>query len=258
MRKKRIYIAVMTALMMGMTAAPAFAAENTGSEPAASPASEAVQVENLKAAEDASQLILIVGTGEGSKVTVTYYAKENQEKLGPGVEKNGQWVKRFETKGVYGRNGASTEKKEGDGKTPEGTFGLTMAFGLLESPGSILPYHQIVSGDYWVDDSDSIYYNQLVNTSQVAQSWKSAEDMTGGVPEYNYGLVLDYNKECVSGAGSAIFLHCPLNESGNVEEEPGSAGCVRISQELMKQLVQSVDKNTKIVIVSDVSRLEYR
>ena len=49
-------------------------------------------------------------------------------------------------KGVYGRNGASTEKKEGDGKTPEGTFGITMVFGLLESPGSILPYHRLKLG----------------------------------------------------------------------------------------------------------------
>ena len=258
MKVKRTYIAAgMAALMIGITAAPTFAAPSpqTNRYPASLEA-ENLHVENLKAAENASQLILVVGRGEGSKVTVSYYAKEDQEKLEPGQKEDDSWVKKFETEGVYGRNGASTEKKEGDGKTPEGTFGITMAFGLLESPGSILPYHQIETGDYWVDDSDSIYYNQLVNTRDVTQSWKSAENMTGGVPEYYYGLALDYNKECVPGAGSAIFLHCTIKES--LEEETGSAGCVRIPQELMKQLVQSVDKDTKIVIVSDASRLEYQ
>lgn len=256
MKRKRMCIAAgMAALMIGMTAAPVFGAQKAGG-PAVSLISEDFQVEKLKAAKEASQLILVVGTGEGSKTAVFYYVREKKAEVGPGVGKDGQWVKKFETEGVYGRNGASSEKQEGDGKTPEGTFGITMAFGLLESPGSILPYHQIENGDCWVDDPNSIYYNQLVNTNQLEKSWETAEDMTGGVPDYNYGLVLDYNRECVPGAGSAIFLHCTIHES--LEEETGSAGCVRIPQELMKQLVQSVDKDTKIVIVSDVSRLEYQ
>ena len=60
-----------------------------------------------------------------------------------------------------------------------------------------------------MDDGNSRYYNQLANTKQVQKDWNSAEDLMAQAPQYNYGLVLDYNSECTPGKGSAIFLHCP-------------------------------------------------
>ena len=45
--------------------------------------------------------------------------------------------------GIVGRNGITDQKTEGDGSTPSGTYGFTMAFGLRENPGSVLPYHKI-------------------------------------------------------------------------------------------------------------------
>lgn len=97
----------MAALMIGITAAPTFAAPTpqTNSYPA-SLETESLHVENLKAAENASQLILVVGTGEGSKVTVSYYIREDQENLGPGQKEDDKWVKKFETK--TGRSGRIT------------------------------------------------------------------------------------------------------------------------------------------------------
>lgn len=201
-----------------------------------------VDVAALKEAQTAEKLILVVG-GEGSDATVSYHTKESDQ----------AWTEVFTTPAVYGRNGSTGEKKEGDGKTPNGTYSFTMAFGLNEDPGSVLPYHKIQKGDYWVDDSDSEYYNQLVSTNSVRKTWKSAEKMWTQAPYYNYGLALNYNVDCVAGKGSAIFLHC----TGSVKDS-GSAGCIRIPEELMKQLLQSVDDKTKIIIVSDVSQLEYQ
>ncbi|HEX2949841.1 MAG TPA: hypothetical protein VHV83_09795, partial [Armatimonadota bacterium] len=40
------------------------------------------------------------------------------------------WVKLYETTGYLGRNGISEYKREGDGKTPAGTFDLGFVFGL--------------------------------------------------------------------------------------------------------------------------------
>lgn len=202
------------------------------------------RVEDLKDAED---LIVVVGDG-ASKVMVSYYSKEQAaSKKGPG-ETEDVWTEVFTTPGVYGKNGATSKKREGDGKTPTGTYSFTMAFGLKENPGSILPYHQIQKGDYWVDDSDSKYYNQLVNVNQTKKDWKSAEDMAASSPYYNYALALDYNKDQVPGAGSAIFIHCTKSE-----QDTGSQGCIRIPEELMKSLVQSVDEKTKIVIFSETA-----
>ncbi len=206
-------------------------------------------VKDLTAAKNADSLLLVVGDGSAYGVAVSYYTRVGE--LGPGMEKAG-WERVFETKGVYGRNGVDPEKREGDGKTPEGVFGVIMAFGLLENPGSQLPYHLIQDGDFWVDDSDSRYYNQLVNTHQTAVEWKSAEDMMNMAPYYNYGLALDYNKEGTPGAGSAIFVHCTKSE-----QDTGSGGCVRIPQEYMRELVRCADERMKVVIVPEASHLVY-
>ena len=191
-------------------------------------------------APETSQVILVTET-EGAEVTVAYYRKEENRK-GPG-ETETVWNQSFEVSGLCGHGGITKEKREGDGKTPAGVFGISMAFGILEDPGSVLPYHQLQDRDYWVDDPDSIYYNQLVNIQETGQAWTSAEHMAAVSPEYNYGLALDYNKECVPGAGSAIFIHCEKPEKDN-----GSQGCIRIPEEQMKLLIQSVDETCQVVI----------
>lgn len=209
------------------------------------------RVSELKAAKESEQLILVVGE-EGCRVTVSYYEKEvSSEKKGPG-EPAGIWKQRFITEGVYGKNGSTEEKREGDGMTPRGEYNFTMAFGLKEDPGSVLPYHRIEQGDFWVDDSESAYYNKLVNINQTKQSWVSAEDMMASAPYYNYGLVLDYNEDCVPGMGSAIFMHCTKSAA-----DTGSQGCIRIPEELMKQVLQTVDGKCKVIIVPGAEQLEY-
>lgn len=211
-------------------------------------------VGKLKAAQDAEKLIVVVGNGT-DRVEVSYYEKKTGvqgDEKGPGVM-NESWEEIFKTPGVCGVNGITTEKREGDGKTPAGTYQFTMAFGLKENPGSLLPYHKVQSGDYWVDDSSSQYYNQLVNTNVTKKTWSSAENMSTQAPFYNYALVLNYNSDCVPGMGSAIFLHCTKSEA-----DTGSAGCIRIPEELAKLLVLSADEKTSIVIAGDSSLLEFQ
>ena len=42
----------------------------------------------------------------------------------------------------------------------------------------------------------------------------------------------------------------------NGTADTGTSGCVKVPEEYMKKLVTSVDEDTRIVIVSDISRLE--
>ena len=88
--------------------------------------------ENLEAAQEADQMIVVVGTG-GCNADVFYYQKNEQE----------NWGLAWQEAGIVGRNGITADKAEGDGKTPSGTYSFTLAFGLLENPGAILPYHLI-------------------------------------------------------------------------------------------------------------------
>lgn len=201
----------------------------------------ALPVEKLAVSKTANHIVLIVGhKNNKNKVTVNDYVRSS----------DGTWKKNWYVNGIAGTNGISTQKIEGDQKTPEGVFNATLSFGLNDNPGSILEYRKIGDGDYWVDDSNSIYYNKWVNTKDVKKDWNSAEDLKAAYPFYNYVLALNYNAECTPGKGSAIFVHCTKTDN-----DTSSAGCIRIPEEYMKKLVQTVDSNTKIVIIENVDKL---
>lgn len=198
-------------------------------------------VTKLKVSKEAEHIVLICGhKSNKNKVTVNDYLKDS----------NGNWYRNWQVGGVCGMNGISTSKVEGDKKTPEGVFSPTISFGLKDNPGSKLDYHKIVEGDYWVDDSNSPYYNKLVNTNTTAKNWNSAEDMLGATPYYNYAISLDYNIDAVPNKGSAVFIHCTKDLTDTY-----SAGCIRIPEEYMIKLVNSVDSKTKIVILENVDKL---
>ena len=197
-----------------------------------------IQPHNLTGAEGADQLIVVVGTG-GCNADTYYYKKGDDT-----------WNLVWKEASIVGRGGITSEKAEGDGRTPAGTYGFTMAFGLKDDPGSVLPYHKIVKGDYWVDDPASAYYNKLVNTSTTPRTWNSAENLAAASPYYDYALALDYNQDCVPGKGSAIFLHCFTASADN-----GSAGCIRLPEARAKELVQSATGQTRIVIAGNLESL---
>lgn len=199
-------------------------------------------VNRLTVAEGASQLIVVIGNAEDpAKGNLTWYCRGEDQQLEPVLS----------VEAVSGMNGISSRKEEGDKKTPAGVYQFSMAFGLEENPGSVLPYHRIRKGDFYVDDEKSRYYNQLVNENEVNRDWISAEDLMTQAPQYNYGLVLDYNKEGVPGKGSAIFLHCPKSSNNT-----GTSGCISVPQEYMKQILCGVDADTRIVLVQRARDLE--
>lgn len=194
-------------------------------------------VNMLKTAAETNQLLVAVGnTEDPAKTTFSYYKKDE----------SGVLKQVFSVEAVSGMNGITEEKKEGDKKTPAGVYSFTMAFGMLENPGSILPYHKVKDGDHFVDDSNSSYYNRLVNEKEVAKDWNSSEVLIRQSPHYNYSLVLNYNPEYTPGKGSAIFLHCPKTANNT-----GTSGCISIPEAYMKELVKTVDQNTKIIIVQE-------
>lgn len=233
---KRKLIITATALTL-LSCLTAFGQEDRmGPGWADSPAPLQAAIEDLDLPAESDQLVIVEG-GEDCEVTVSYYERDSQD-----------WKQVFTTPGLYGKKGGTTEKQEGDKKTPYGLYSFPMAFGLKENPGSVLPYHRITEGDYWVDDSSSRFYNQLVNTKTTKKEWSSAENMAAYAPHYNYGLVLNYNPDCIPYKGSAIFLHCT-----SPGETAGSAGCVKIPEEYMKTLVQTLNQNARIWITPPVN-----
>lgn len=128
----------------------------------------------------------------------------------------GPWVARI------GRNGFAPPglKREGDGRTPSGSFGLLYIFGAGPNPGFRLRYRQLRPYDYWDDDPASPRYNEWVD-SRHASPGAGPEPMD--VSAYYDGVVIGYNTARVPGLGSAIFLHLNIGiaTSGCVTLPPG-------------------------------------
>lgn len=143
---------------------------------------------------------------------------------------------------LVGRNGATKYKQEGDGKTPIGIFELGIVFGTHDK-GEInldksIKYIKVNPNLYWVDDVNSIYYNQLVDNTRTEKDWNSAEHLIEYPIEYEYAVEIKSNPENIPGKGSAIFIHC-----SNGKE---TAGCVALSKLDMMRLIKRINNSTSV------------
>jgi L,D-peptidoglycan transpeptidase YkuD (ErfK/YbiS/YcfS/YnhG family) len=155
------------------------------------------------------------------------------------------WNKIEEIQTVIGKNGLTKDKCEGDRKTPIGLFRIGTGFGTHAAPDSChWPYRLTSQNDFWVDDPDSADYNQWVRyEGDPHKRWKSFERLA--IPAYAYAAVIEYNVyPVIPGKGSAIFLHVWQGP------ESPTAGCVAMSEEDMKRLLQwlSPEHNPHIAI----------
>lgn len=133
---------------------------------------------------------------------------------------------------VAGRAGFAPPgaKREGDGCSPSGIFGISLAFGYAPTGETALPYRCCTATDLWIDDPESPDYNRWVTAPHPA---RSAERMRRADALYEFGLVLDYNRgPVVPGVGSAIFVHV-RNPQGT-----GTAGCLALPRAEMIALLR--------------------
>ena len=110
-----------------------------------------------------------------------------------------------------GKNGLSSNRREGDGTTPTGTYaiGKTM-YGNEPNPGVKFPYRRLRCGDWWDEDPSSPTYNsfQHVPCGQKPPFGGGSEGMWQQPRPYPYLAVIEYNtRPVVPGKGSGMFLH---------------------------------------------------
>ncbi|MBR1680782.1 L,D-transpeptidase family protein [bacterium] len=151
----------------------------------------------------------------------------------------GVWQETLQCKAFLGKNGID-KVREGDKRTPTGDYGMLMAFGAKDNPGSLISYTKLTDTMYLCGDKE--YYNQFIDVSKVKHTCSNnSEHLIRYIPQYNYALIFDYNKENVFGKGSAIFLHC-------VGSYPYTLGCISVTEENMIKILKTVDKNARICI----------
>jgi len=162
-----------------------------------------------------------VSAAGGQLVTVTAASYgATQAELTAYQQVGGQWRRVFGPWiGWIGRNGMAPPgaKREGDGRTPSGTFGFGFFFGVDPDPGVHFPYRGVHTFDVWDDDPSSPLYNEWVD-DRYADPGAYPEPMD--VSAYDYGAVIGYNTARTPGLGSAIFLHVNVGVP--------TAGCVSL------------------------------
>jgi L,D-peptidoglycan transpeptidase YkuD (ErfK/YbiS/YcfS/YnhG family) len=146
----------------------------------------------------ARQLITVIAaTPSATYATLTAYRISG----GHRVRIFGPWTARVGESGVA----PPGAKREGDGRTPSGTFGFSFFFGVLANPGFAFPFRHAYRYDYWDDDPASPLYNEWVDARR--QDPGVRPEPMHQVPAYDYAAVITYNADRTPGLGSAIFLH---------------------------------------------------
>jgi L,D-peptidoglycan transpeptidase YkuD (ErfK/YbiS/YcfS/YnhG family) len=171
---------------------------------------------------------VVVVDSNGSRADVAMYEKTN-----------GVWNQILSTSGYVGSQGVG-EASEYTTRTPQGVYSLTFPFGVKSNPGTSLSYLQVDDNDYWVDDTDSAFYNKYVRTDSPYTEWNSAEHLIEEPVAYAYALFIGYNTQGAYGKGSCFFLHCSTGAP--------TAGCVAIPQEDMIFILQNIGTDCGIAI----------
>lgn len=224
--KTKLIKFVMVVLLIPLLIIPAYPSEASGI-----PAS-AEKTKKLK--QEAAQMI-VVTPSKKSKTTGTMQRYE---------KKNGEWKKVSPPMDVVLGKKGTGKTKEGDARTPVGTFSLGTAFGWGTKPTKTkYPFKKATKYDYWIDDAESKDYNKWVlYKGNPHKKWKSFERMNH--PLYKYGVVIRYNeKPIVKGAGSAIFLHVKTNKTKY------TLGCVATSETSLIKTLEWLDSKKKPIIV---------
>ena len=189
-------------------------------------------VRNLPQAKTAKQLFVVAGVGK-TTAWVSMHEKDQ----------DGNWRMVMTTPGFIGREGLG-KTKEGDAKTPMGTFRFNAAFGIAQDPGCALPYTQVDENIYWSGDGrPGMKYNEMVDIRELpGLDVKDSEHIVDYNPHYTYAMNISYNEAGTPGLGSAIFLHC------FGPNKPFTGGCVAIPTGKMRFVMQKVRPDCVVVI----------
>lgn len=180
-----------------------------------------------KSDSSVNQLIFVKYKG-GSKATVYLYDKSN-----------GKWSRVLKCSAYVGKKGIG-KTKEGDKKTPTGTYNITGAFGIKSKSTTSLSYTKV--NKYLYLCTDKKYYNQLIDIREHPHTC-SGEHLINYTGAYNYGLFLDYNSDNVYNKGSAIFMHC-------FSSCKYTSGCIAVSETNMVTILSYLEDGAKICIYS--------
>ena len=141
-----------------------------------------------------------------------------------------------------GKKGTTHNKKEGDKKTPKGTFEIENLYfrkDRKEKPQTSLKCIEIKKDMGWCDD---IRFPKKYNTLFKIKKGIKHETLIRKDYKYDLLIPIKYNfKKPVTGQGSCIFIHLTKNYKA-------TAGCIALKENDFLILSKLITKNTKIKI----------
>ena len=158
------------------------------------------------------------------------------------IIKNSLIYKGYKLKCSIGKSGITRFKKEGDFKTPKGTFKLGLFYyrkDRIDLPKCNIRKKIIRKNMGWCDDIKSEKYNKEIKFP----SKYSAEKLYRKSSIYDLLIKIKYNYfRTIKNKGSAIFLHV-----ANKTYKP-TKGCIAISKKDFLKILPLIKKETKISI----------
>ena len=151
-------------------------------------------------------------------------------------------VDEFKFKCSIGKNGSTSNKLEGDGKTPRGVYSIDNLYYRADrfiKPFTRLKTIKIKKFHGWCDDLESkTKYNKLIKTNEKFKH----EKLYRRDNKYDLLIPIKYNfKKPKIGKGSCIFLHLTKNYKP-------TAGCIALKKKDFMILLKIIKPNTKIKI----------
>ena len=148
---------------------------------------------------------------------------------------NGCWVAAGPARiARLGKNGLSSNRREGDGTTPTGTYRIgSRMYGNAPNPGVRFEYRRLRCGDWWDEDPSSPTYNsfQHVRCGTRPPFAGGSEGMWQQPRPYPYLAVVEYNmRPVVPGKGSGIFLHA---QTGGP-----TIGCISLRRDQLRAVLR--------------------
>jgi L,D-peptidoglycan transpeptidase YkuD (ErfK/YbiS/YcfS/YnhG family) len=143
---------------------------------------------------------------------------------------------------ALGRTGIRANKREGDGASPRGRFGLVRLWWRTDRrprPRTRLPARPIRADDGWCEDPSDRRYNRSIKLSASSSGDRLQRDDA----LYDLVIELDHNtRPRIAGRGSAVFIHVA---------RPGllpTAGCVALNAPTLARLLPHLNASSEIEI----------
>ena len=148
----------------------------------------------------------------------------------------------FKFKCSIGKNGSTSNKIEGDKKTPKGVYSLGPLFyrkDKFKNPETKIKKIAIKKSMGWCDDVNNKNYNQLIKVNKNIKH----EKLYRRNNIYDLLILINYNtKKIKINKGSAIFIHLTNNYKRTL-------GCIALKKNDLLTILKLINKKTKIRIL---------